>query len=97
MTPIRNSQKVATTFRNLQHVSILATHQPQDRHNLVEEQQVDWHEEDDPSSLESDKSVAIQPTCVLELKVPVPTQWSSLCYVIERCAKITIVWDPFNM
>ena len=48
MTHIRSSQKAATAFSNLQPDSILADHRSQGRDSLVEEEEVDWHEEDDP-------------------------------------------------
>ena len=58
---------------------------------------MDWHEVDDPSAIESytEATTPHPPTDVLELEVPVPTQWSGLCYMIERCATITLLWDPF--
>ena len=60
---------------------------------------MDWHEENDLGAIESDKKVETPhpPTHVLELKVPLPTRWSSPCYMIERCATVTLVWNPFNV
>ena len=99
MTHIRSSRKAATAFRNLQHAAILAARPVQDRDSPVEEEEVDWHEEDDPGAVQPAKKgeTPQPPTRVLELKVPVPTRWSSLCYMIERCATVTVVWDLFNV
>ena len=47
MTHIRNSRKVATTFCNLQRNGIIADRRSQDGGSPVEEEEVDWHEEDD--------------------------------------------------
>ena len=49
MTHIRNSRKAATAFRNLQRNGIIADRRSQDRGSPVEEE-VDWHEEDDPGA-----------------------------------------------
>ena len=59
---------------------------------------VGWHEEDDPSAVELDNDVTIAQatTRVLELKVPVPTRWSSLFYMIERCTTVAVLWDLFK-
>ena len=59
---------------NLEH--ILGDHRSQDRDSQVEEEEVDWHEEDDPRAVQpvkKDKNPH-SPTRVLELKLPVPTQ-----------------------
>ena len=89
MTHICNLWRVATTLHNLQCVGILATHSPQNRDNLVEEE-VNWHEEDDLGTIESDTEAATLhlPTRMLELKVLVPETWPSLCYMIERCLQL---------
>ena len=52
MTHIQNSQRVATAFRNLQRNGIIADRRSQDRESLVEEEEVDWHEEDDPRAVQ---------------------------------------------
>ena len=48
---------------------------------------MDWHEQDDPAAVQPAKKgeTAQSPTHVLKLKVPLPTRWSSLYYIIERC------------
>ena len=47
---------------------------------------MDWHEEDDPCAVHPVKKgeTPQPPTRVLELKLPVPTRWSSVWYMIER-------------
>ena len=77
---------------------ILADRRSQDRDSPVEEE-VDWHEEDDPRAVQPVKKgeTPQPPSRVLELKLPVPTRWSSLCYMIERCAAVTVVWHPFDV
>ena len=47
---------------------------------------VDWHEEDDPGADQAGKKgeTPEPPTRVLELKLQVPTRWSSVWYMIER-------------
>ena len=57
------------------------------------------HEEDDPTAVQLvKKGETTQPsTRVLELKLPVPTRWSSLCYMIERCTAVMVAWDPFDV
>ena len=99
MTHIRSLLKAATAFCNLQRVGILATHHPQGRDSLVEEDEVDWHEEDDPTAVEPNKKgqTPQSPTSVLELKVPMGTRWSNLCYMVERCTAVMVLWDPFNV
>ena len=64
----------------------------------MEEEEVDWHEEDDPRAVQLRKKgeTPQPPTRVLELKLPVPTRWSSVWYMIERCAAVTVVWHPFH-
>ena len=86
MTHIRNSRRVATAFRNLQRNGIIADRRSQDRESPVEEEEVDWHEEDDPRAVQLVKKgeTPQPPTRVLELKLPVPTRWSSVWYMIER-------------
>ena len=86
MTHIRNSQRAATAFCNLQRNGIIADRRSQDRESLVEEEEVDWHEEDDPRAVQPGKKDETRqpPTRVLELKLPVPTRWSSVWYMIER-------------
>ena len=98
MTHIWNSQRAATTFRNLQCDGILADCRSHDRDSPVDEEEVDWHKEDDPSPIQLvKKSETPQPpTHVLELKLPVPTRWSSVWYMIERCAAVIVVWHPFH-
>ena len=98
MSHIQNSQRAATAFRNLQHDDIIADRRSQDRESPVEEEEVDWHEEDDPRAVQPVKKgeTPQPPTRVLELKLPVPTQWSSVWYMIERCAAVTVVWHPFH-
>ena len=99
MTHIRNSGRAATAFRNLQRDGIIADHRSQDRESPVEEEEeVDWHEEDDPRAVQPVKKgeTPQSPTCVLELKLPVPTRWSSVWYMIERCAVVIVVWHPFH-
>ena len=99
MTHIRSSQKAATTLRNLQRVGILTDRRSQNRDSPVEEEEVDWYEEDDLGAVQPMKkhNSTQPPTHVLELKLPVLTWWSSLCYIIERCAAITVVWYPFDV
>ena len=66
---------------------------------VEEEEEVDWHEEDDPAAVQPVKKgvTAQRPTHVLELEVPVPTRWSTLCYMTERCTAVTVLWDPFSV
>ena len=51
------------------------------------------------SSLVKKGDTTQPPIRVLELKVQVPTRWSSLCYIIERCGAIAweygirLMWD----
>ena len=99
VTHIQSSQKVATTFCNLQRTGIFADSLSQGRDSPVEEEEVDWHEEGDPGDVQPVKKgdTAQPPTCVLELKLLVPKRWSSLCYMIERCAIVIVVWDPFDV
>ena len=99
VTHIRSSQKAATAFCNLQCTGILADHRSQGRDSPVEEEEVDWHEEDDPGAVQPVKKgdTPQPPSRVLELKLPVPTRWSSLCYMIERCTVVTVVWHPFDV
>ena len=98
MTHIWSSQRAATAFRNVQHDGILSNHRSQGRDSPVEEEEVDWHEVDDLGVVQPVKKGEIPqpPSCVLELKLLVPTQWSSVWYMIERCATITVVWHPFH-
>ena len=86
MNHIQIFQRAATAFCNLQRTGILDDHRAQGRDSLVEEEEVDWHEEDDPGAVQPMKKgeTPQPPSRVLELKLPVPTQWSSLCYMIER-------------
>ena len=44
---------------------------------------MDWHEEDDPRADQARKKgeTPEPPTRVLELKLPVPTRWSSVWYI----------------
>ena len=76
---MQSSQRAATTFHNLQRDGILTDRRSQDRDSPVEEE-VDWHEEDDPRAVQLAKKgeTPQPPTCVLELKLPVPTRWSSI-------------------
>ena len=55
-------------------------------------------EEDDPRVVQPVKKgeTPQPPPRVLELKLPVPTRWSSVWYMIERCDAITVVWHPFH-
>ena len=96
---IRSSQKVAIAFCNLQHTRRLANHHSQGRDSPVEEEEVDWPEEGEPGAVQPVKKgdIAQPPSRVLELKFLVPTRWSSLCYMIERCAAITVVCHPFDV
>ena len=55
MTHIRNSRRAATAFRNLQRNGIIADRRSQDRESPVEEEEVDWHEEDDPRAVQPGK------------------------------------------
>ena len=59
---------------------------------------MDWHEEDDSGAVQLVKKgeTPQPPRRVLELKLPVPTRWSSVWYMIERCAIVTIIWHPFH-
>ena len=59
---------------------------------------MDWREEDDPRAIQPRKKgeTPQPPTHVLELKLLVPTRWSSVWYMIERCAIVTVVWHPFH-
>ena len=59
---------------------------------------MDWHEEDDPCVVQPGKKgeTPQPPPRVLELKLPVPTRWSSVWYMIERCTVVTAVWHPFH-
>ena len=86
MTHIGSSRRAATTVRNLQRNGIIADRRSQDRESPVEEEEVDWHEEDDPRAVQLVKKgeTPQPPTRVLELKLPVPTRWSSVWYMIER-------------
>ena len=52
VTHIRNLQRTATAFRRLQRDGILADRRSQDRESPVEEEEVDWHEEDDPRAVQ---------------------------------------------
>ena len=52
MTHIRNSRRAATAFCNLQRNGIIADCRSQDRESPVEEEEVDWHEEDDPRTVQ---------------------------------------------
>ena len=76
MTHIRNSRRAATAFRNLQRNGIIADDRSQDRESPVEEEEVDWLEEDDPRAVQPVKKgeTPQPPTRVLELKLPVPTR-----------------------
>ena len=97
MTHICNSQKADIGLCNLQCTVILATRPLNDRDSLIE-QEVDQHEEDDPGATKLDKAATPHPpTRVLDLKVPVPTRWSRVSYMIYKCAIVMVVWDPFNM
>ena len=100
VTHIRSPRKVAIAFCNLQRTGILPGGCSQGRDSpIVEgEEEVDWHEEDDPATIQPmmKGDTAPPPNHVLELKLPVPTQWSSVCYMIERCAVVMVVWDPFD-
>ena len=98
VTHIRDSRRAAIAFRNLQRNGIIADRRSQDRESPVEEEEVDWHEEDDPHAVQSVKKgeTPQPPTRVLELKLPVPTRWSSVWYMIERWAAVTVVWHPFH-
>ena len=60
---------------------------------------MDWHEELDLVAVQPVKKgePAQPPTRVLEFKLPVPTQGSNLCYMIERSAIVTVAWDLFNV
>ena len=60
---------------------------------------MDWHGEDDLAAVQPvmKGETAQPPTHVLELEFLVPTQWSSLCYMIARCIVGTVGWDPFTM
>ena len=55
MTHIQNSWRAATAFCNLQHDGIIADRRSQDRESPVEEEEVDWHEEDDPRAVQPGK------------------------------------------
>ena len=55
MTHIQSSQRVATAFCNLQLAGILADRRSQGGDSLVEEEVVDWHEEDDPVAVQTVK------------------------------------------
>ena len=59
---------------------------------------MDWHEENDLGAIQPVKKgqTPKSPNRVLELKLPVPTQWSSVWYMIERCATVTVIWHPFH-
>ena len=59
---------------------------------------MNWHEEDDPHAVQPVKKgeTPQRPTHVLELKLSVPTRWSSVWYMIERCATVTVLWHPFH-
>ena len=93
MTHIRNAQRAATAFRNLQRDGIIADRRSQDRESPVEEEEVDWHEEDPRAIQPVKKGETPQPpTRVLELKLLVPTRWSRVWYMIERCAAVAVVW-----
>ena len=52
----------------------------------MEEEEVDWHDEDDPRVVQPVKKgeTPQPPTRVLELKLPVPTRSSNVWYMIER-------------
>ena len=52
----------------------------------MEEEEVDWDEEDDPRAVQPAKKgeTPQPPTRVLELKLLVHTRWSSVWYMIER-------------
>ena len=52
MAHIRSLQKAATTFRNLRRTGILAGRRSQGRYSPIEEEEVDWHEEDDPGAVQ---------------------------------------------
>ena len=43
---------MATAFCNLQHAGILTDRRSQGRDSPVEEEEVDWHEEDDPGAVQ---------------------------------------------
>ena len=60
---------------------------------------MDWHEEDNTVVVQTMKKGdnAQPPSRVLELRPSVPTRWSSFCYMIQRCAAVTVVWDPFDV
>ena len=89
---------MATAFYNLQHNGILANRRSQGRDSLVEDEKVDWHEEGDLNAVQPVKKgeTPQPPSHVLELKLPVPTQWSTVWYMIEKCAAVTVVWHPFH-
>ena len=59
---------------------------------------MDWHEEDDPGADQARKKgeTPQPPSYVLELKLPVPTQYSSIWYMIERCAAVIVVRHLFH-
>ena len=84
---------MATTFHSLQRGGILTDYCSQGRDSIVEEEEVDWHEELDLVAVQPVKKgePAQPPTRVLELKLPVPTQCSNLCYKIERSVIVTLV------
>ena len=46
----------------------------------MEEEEVDWHEEDDPRAVQPVKKCETPqpPIRMLELKLPVPTRWLSV-------------------
>ena len=55
MTHIRSSRKAAIAFGNLQHDGILDDRRSQGRDSLVEMEEVDWHEEDNPGAVQQVK------------------------------------------
>ena len=92
MTHIQSSSRVATTFCNLRRDGILANRRSQGRGSPIEEEEVDWHEEDDLVAIQPVKKGETPqlPNRVLELKLPVPTRWSSVWYKIESCIAVIV-------
>ena len=52
MTHIWNSRRSATALRKLQYDGILADRRSQDRDSQIDEEEVDWHEEDNPRAVQ---------------------------------------------
>ena len=73
------------------------TTRSQGRDSPIKEE-VDWHKEDSSSAIyPMKKSETPQPPShVLELKRPLPTRWSIVWCMIERCAVVIVVWHPFD-